>query len=161
MVPDKVRAVLETHGLELIEFEPGSTPTAPTAARALGVRVGQIAKSMLFVGRDRRCYLVVCPGDRKVSSSKLKKVVGVKARMGSPEETLEATGFLPGGVCPFGVEGLEILVDDALRNYPAIYPAAGTDSSAVVMTFPQLAAVTGGRICDLTVEPAGEPKEEE
>jgi prolyl-tRNA editing enzyme YbaK/EbsC (Cys-tRNA(Pro) deacylase) len=150
MIPEKVRSSLQAHGLAAIEFEPGSTPTAPLAARALDVRVGQIAKSILLVGKDGRFYLAVCPGDRRISSSKLKKVIGVKTRMGNPEETLQATGFLPGGVCPFGLTDLPILLDEHLAEYERIYPAAGTDASAVEMTFPQLERVTGGRVCDLT-----------
>ncbi len=156
MIPQKVQAVLSKHGLRAVEFEPGSTPTSPLAARALGVRVGQIAKSILLVGKDGRCYLVVCPGDRKVSSSKLKRVIGVKTRMGSAEETRAATGFQPGGVCPFGLEGLPIYLDEHLREYGTIYPAAGTDASAVAVTFDQLSRICGGTVADLTADPASE-----
>lgn len=156
MIPQKVQAVLARQGLEAIEFEPGSTPTAVTAAQALGVRVGQIAKSILLVDRDRRCFMVVCPGDRKVSSSKVKRVIGVKTRMGSAEETRQATGFLPGGVCPFGLDGLAIWVDEHLRDYATIYPAAGTDASAVPMTYGQLLQICGGRSGDLTADPLNE-----
>ncbi len=156
MIPQKVQEALTQHGLQAIEFEPGSTPTAVTAARALGVRVGQIAKSILLVGRDGRCCMVVCPGDRKVSSSKVKRAIGMKTRMGSAEETRQATGFMPGGVCPFGLDGLPIYVDEHLREYGTIYPAAGTDASAVPMTYEQLLRVCGGRSGDLTADPAEE-----
>jgi prolyl-tRNA editing enzyme YbaK/EbsC (Cys-tRNA(Pro) deacylase) len=151
MIPEKVQKVLKQNSLEAIEFEQGSTPTAPLAARALGVSVGQIAKSLLFVGKNKRYYLVVCPGDRKVSSSKLKNAVNIKTRMSNSEETLQATGYLPGGVCPFGIEGIEILLDRHLQRHETIYPAAGTDASGVPMTFDVLENITGGRICDLTV----------
>jgi len=104
MIPDKVRAVLEVHNLEAVEFEEGSTSTARDAAEKLGVSVGQIAKSLLFYGKNKLFFLVLCPGDRKISSSKLKAVLGVKSRMANAEETFQATGFHPGGVCPFGVE---------------------------------------------------------
>jgi len=51
MVPEKVRSVLEAHGLQALEFEPGSTPTAELAARRLGVATARIAKSLLFKTR--------------------------------------------------------------------------------------------------------------
>ncbi|MBN1835874.1 MAG: YbaK/EbsC family protein [Spirochaetales bacterium] len=152
MIPDKVRRILDAHGLQAIEFEEGSTPTAVLAAQKLGVEVGNIAKSLLFIGKDGRYFLVVCGGDRKVSNAKLKQVVGVKSRMAGAEEVRRLTGFPPGGVCPFGVEGLEILLDEHLRELDPIYPAAGTDSSGVPMSFAILQKITGGRVFDLTGE---------
>lgn len=149
MIPEKVRLVLERNGLKAIEFEEGSTPTAPLAAEKLGVTVGQIAKSLLFIGKDGSCALVVCPGDRRVSSSKLKAVLGFKTRMADAEETFRATGFRPGGVCPFAVDGIPILLDLELARYSVVYPAAGTDSSGVPMSFQQLQLITAARVCDL------------
>jgi prolyl-tRNA editing enzyme YbaK/EbsC (Cys-tRNA(Pro) deacylase) len=158
MLPEKVQRVLEAHNLKAIEFEEGSTPTSVLAARQLGVAVGNIAKSLLFLGKDGRYRLLVCPGDRKVSNAKLKAALGVKSRMASAEETLGATGFKPGGVCPFGVEGIEILLDGSLADYGTLYPAAGTDSSGVPLDFETLKRITGGRVCDCTQAP-GEPAE--
>jgi prolyl-tRNA editing enzyme YbaK/EbsC (Cys-tRNA(Pro) deacylase) len=152
MIPDRVREVLESNDLQAIEFEEGSTPTAVLAAEKLGVAVGNIAKSLLFVAKDGRYFMVVCAGDRKVANAKLKATIGVKTRMAGPEETFTATGFQPGGVCPFGIEGIEILLDLSLQNYDTIYPAAGTDSSGVPMSFEELGRITGGRLCDCTAE---------
>ena len=152
MIPEDVRSVLEKNSLKAIEFEQGSTPTAVLAAEKLGVRVGQIVKSLLFISKDKRCFMVLCPGDLKVSNSKLKAAVGAKTRMATSEETLTATGFQPGAVCPFGVQGVEILIDVHLQKYSTIYPAAGTDSSGVPMSFEQLRRITGGRLCDCTAE---------
>jgi prolyl-tRNA editing enzyme YbaK/EbsC (Cys-tRNA(Pro) deacylase) len=152
MIPGKVQKVLDTYGLKAIEFEEGSTPTALTAAEKLGVAVGNIAKSLLFIGKDGRYAMVVCPGDRRVSNAKLKQVLGVKTRMAGPEEVTRLTGFPPGGVCPFGVTGVEILLDQHLGSFETIYPAAGTDSSGVPMSFETLKAVTGGGVFDLTTE---------
>jgi prolyl-tRNA editing enzyme YbaK/EbsC (Cys-tRNA(Pro) deacylase) len=152
MIPEKVQKILEAHGLRAIEFEEGSTPTAPLAAQKLGVAVANIAKSLLFIGKDGRYFLVVCPGDRKVSNAKLKQVAGVKSRMAGAEEVRRLTGFPPGGVCPFGVEGVEILLDAHLQEFDTIYPAAGTDASGVPMSFETLEAITGGRVFDLTAE---------
>ncbi len=158
MIPESVSKQLAVHGLHAVEFEPGSTATSQLAAERFGVLVGQIAKSLLFLGKDGRYFILVCPGDRKVSSAKLKGALGVKTRMARHEETLAVTGFQPGGVCPFGIDrNIQILLDESLSQYQTIYPAAGTSASGVPMTFAQLVAITGGQVGDFTV---GEREEE-
>lgn len=155
MIPEKVSRILEKHGLGATEFAPGSTATSVLAAQQLGVAVGQIAKSLLFSGKDGRFFMVVCPGDRRLSSSKLKAVTGVKSRMATTEEALAATGFGPGGVCPFGIDAsIAIFIDKSLSEHATIYPAAGTDSSGVPMTFDRLVAITGGAVGDFLAENA-------
>jgi hypothetical protein len=52
-----------SRGLTAQEFAPGTTATSTLAAQQLGVKVGQIAKSLLFVGKDGRFFMVVSPGD--------------------------------------------------------------------------------------------------
>lgn len=156
MIPKKVREALETHGLAAVEFEPGSCATSILAAGRFGVEVSRIAKSLVFVGKDGRFFIVLCPGDRRISSSKLKAATGVKSRMATPDETLERTGFPPGGVCPFGVNGdIRIFVDSSLSRHSEIYPAAGTDSSGVPMSYVKLVEVTGGTTGDFLAEDAG------
>jgi prolyl-tRNA editing enzyme YbaK/EbsC (Cys-tRNA(Pro) deacylase) len=154
MIPRKVQDVLDRHGLVASVFEPGSTPTSPMAAAKLGVAVGQIAKSLLFVARDGRLCLVVCAGDRRVSNSRLKALIGGKSRMAGAEETLRATGYPPGGVCPFGLQGIPIYVDAGLRAHEAVYPACGDDASGVRTTYTQLLEITGGSPCDVCEEAA-------
>jgi prolyl-tRNA editing enzyme YbaK/EbsC (Cys-tRNA(Pro) deacylase) len=155
MIPEKVRTILDAHGLAAQEFSAGSTATSVLAAQQLGVTVGQIAKSLLFLGKDGRFFMVVCPGDKRLSNSKLKAVTGTKSRMASAEEAMSATGFGPGGVCPFGVDGgILLFIDRSLSSYQTIYPAAGTDSSGVPMTFDQLVSITGGTVGDFLAEPA-------
>ncbi len=152
MIPEGVSKQLAAHGLHAVEFEPGSTATSQLAAERFGVLVGQIAKSLLLLGKDGRYFMLLCPGDRKVSSAKLKAALGVKTRMARHEETLAVTGFQPGGVCPFGIDrNIQILLDESLAQYQTIYPAAGTSASGVPMTFAQLVAITGGQLGDFTV----------
>jgi len=150
MISAKVRRVLEAHGLEALEFEPGSTPTAELAARRIGVETARIAKSLLFKDKSGGFHMVVCPGDKRLSSSALKRVIGSRASMADADETERVTGYRPGGVCPFALEGVTILLDRELELYPTIYPAAGTDATGVPMTFAHLVEITGGRIVDLS-----------
>jgi prolyl-tRNA editing enzyme YbaK/EbsC (Cys-tRNA(Pro) deacylase) len=155
MIPEKVSRILETHGLGVKEFAPGSTATSVLAAQQLGVAVGQIAKSLLFSGKGGKYFMVVCPGNRRLSSSKLKAVTGVKSRMATTDEARSVTGFGPGGVCPFGIDAsIAIFIDKSLSEHATIYPAAGTDSSGVPMTFDRLVAITSGTVGDFLAENA-------
>ena len=151
-IPSKVQAFLEIHGLCALEFEPGSTPTAEAAAQRIGVPVGQIAKSILFKGKDGTFRLVVAAGDRKINSGALKRTTGAKHRMASAQETEVATGFLPGGVCPFGLEDapVKILLDVSLDEYDIVYPAAGTDATGVPLSPDYLRQITGGVKVEVT-----------
>lgn len=134
--------------LEIIQFD-ASTHTSALAAQALGVEVGQIAKSVLFVGKTKAA-LVVTSGDRRVSPGKVKQVVGEKVRLAQPDEVEALTGFSPGGVCPFGMSTpVSVLVDESLNRFPVVYAAAGTPASAIPVTVEQLVAATGGKLCDL------------
>ncbi len=146
-ISDRVQSVLDANNLQALTFEPGSTPTSEMAADKIGCAVGQIAKSMLFKGKDGVFRLFLCPGDLRVDNKKLKDLLGVKARMATAEETLTITGFQPGGVCPFAVEGIEIYIDLGLSNYQTIYPAAGTNGSGVPMSFKQLKQIVGATEC--------------
>jgi prolyl-tRNA editing enzyme YbaK/EbsC (Cys-tRNA(Pro) deacylase) len=151
MIPDKVKHVLDQNGLTALEFEPGSTPTAETAARRIGVTVGQIAKSILIIGKDGRYRMIVLAGDKKLSNGRLKVLLGVKTSMANAEQTFAATGFRPGGVCPFGVDGgISIYLDRSLAAYETIYPAAGTDATGVPVTFEKLREITAALPCDVT-----------
>jgi len=146
MVPEKVRSILSAHGLETLEYEPGSTPTVELAARRLGVEPARIAKSLLFKSKAGAFVLVVCPGDKRIPSGVLKRLVGSKVSMTDADETERVTGFRPGGVCPFGLEGVEILLDRDLGLYETVFPAAGNDATGVRTTLAELARVTGGRV---------------
>ncbi|MFT7671637.1 MAG: prolyl-tRNA editing enzyme YbaK/EbsC (Cys-tRNA(Pro) deacylase) [Gammaproteobacteria bacterium] len=149
MIPHKVKKILLENNLEALEFEAGSTPTSEMAAAKIDCEVGQIAKSMLFKGKDGLFRLIVCPGDKRVDNKKLKNALGVKARFATVEETADQTGFKPGGVCPFGLEGLPILIDQSLARFEVIYPAAGNDASAVTVGFDQLTKLIGAEVCDV------------
>ena len=104
------------------------------------------ASPALYATLARRGYFNV---QELLTFRKLKSVLGGKMRMASAEETLAVTGFRPGGVCPFGLEGIDVCIDAKLGTYETIYPAAGTDGSGVPMTFGQLCEITSGRICDV------------
>jgi Cys-tRNA(Pro) deacylase len=136
--------------LEVIEFEEGSTKTAQMAADQLGVEVGQIAKSILFV-TEKGPVLVVTSGDVKVNSSKFKKIVGEKPKIAAYEQCEEITGFKPGGVCPFALKNpIRIFIDKSMERFDVVYAAAGTANTAVPITVEELMMITKGELVDFT-----------
>ncbi len=151
MIPEKVAGILSQHGLEALEFEEGSTPTAETAAARIGVAVGSIAKSILMRGKDGVYRLFVLAGDMRISSKKVKLLTGVKHSMSNGEETFAVTGFRPGGVCPFGLEGVQIYLDKSLKSYETVYPAAGNDATGVPIGYEKLLTITDARECDVAM----------
>ena len=99
-----------------------STRTAQEAADAVGVDVGQIVKSLVFVDESGP-LLCLCAGDRRVDTAKL----GENVRQARGEEVREATGFAIGGVPPLGHERpVRTVVDASLRRFETVWCAGGT-----------------------------------
>lgn len=122
-----------------------NTATVELAAAALGKEPGEIAKTLAFELKDGSTIVVVVMGTARVDNQKYKKFFGCKASMLSLEKTAEKTGHPVGGVCPFGLkEGVRIYLDESLKKYEVVYPAAGTANSAVPFTIAELEAATGG-----------------
>jgi len=141
---ERVRAYFQTLGIEdkIQEFSVSSA-TVELAAQALGVAGARIAKSLSFK-LDDRTILVVAAGDAKVDNSKYKAAFGGKAKMLTAEEAVERIGHAVGGVCPFAVnEGVEIYLDQSMRRFETVYPAAGSSNSAVEMTCEELEKFSG------------------
>jgi prolyl-tRNA editing enzyme YbaK/EbsC (Cys-tRNA(Pro) deacylase) len=148
----EVAAWLTDRQVEVRWFE-DPTPTAESAARAVGCSPAEIAKSILFILAGRP-VLVVTSGDTKVASGLLKQAMGLagKVRLPAAEEVEEATGYSPGGVCPFLLpEDLAVLLDNSLWRFSIVYPAAGDDHSAVPLPPDRLLALTGGRKVEVCV----------
>src|SRR3982751_6183590 len=101
---ESVRTWLAEHApdLRLIEAA-GSTATVDTAAEALGVEPGRIAKT-LAIRAGEHLFLLVARGDARLDNRKCKDELGARPRMLGAEETLELTGHPVGGVCPFGLK---------------------------------------------------------
>ena len=140
------------HVIELKE----STATVALAAEALGVEPGMIAKTMSFL-QGEQPVLILTEGTAKVDNRKYKDTFHVKAKMIPFEQVEEVTGHAPGGVCPFGIkDGIEVYLDESLKRFETVYPAAGDDHSAVRLTIPELEEVSGAKgWVDVCREPGG------
>lgn len=136
---ESVRENLAAKGLadRILEFEESSA-TVAEAARDLGCEPARIAKTMAFVTGEGP-VLVVMAGDAKVDNPRYKARFHGKAMMVRPEELVQAVGHPMGGVCPFAVaDGVPVYLDESLRRFAEVYPAAGTASSAVRLTVAEL-----------------------
>ena len=126
----------------IIELEESSA-TVQLAAEALGVEPGMIAKTMSFLV-DGEPILILTEGTAKVDNRKYKDLFHVKAKMIPFGEVEEYIGHAPGGVCPFGIkEGITVYLDESLKRFETVYPAAGNDHSAVRLTIAELEDVAG------------------
>ena len=120
-----------------------STATVAEAADALGVEPGMIAKTMSFL-LDDQPILILTEGPARVENRKYKDTFHIKAKMIPFEEVEQWIGHAPGGVCPFGInDGVKVYLDESLRRFETVYPAAGDDHSAVKLTIPELEEVAG------------------
>ena len=126
----------------VIELE-DSSATVQLAAQALGVAPGMIAKTMSFlIGEE--AILILTEGTAKVDNRKYKDTFHMKAKMIPFEEVENWIGHAPGGVCPFGIkEGIKVYLDESLKQFDTVYPAAGNDHSAVKLTIAELEEVAG------------------
>jgi prolyl-tRNA editing enzyme YbaK/EbsC (Cys-tRNA(Pro) deacylase) len=147
---ESVRAWLTEHApdLRLIEVEE-STATVETAAKALGVEPGRIAKTLAVRAGDH-LFLLCTRGDARLDNRKSKDEFGARPRMLGAEETLELTGHPVGGVCPFGLKTpLPVYLDVSLRNFDVVYPAGGSLNTSVEVPTERLFDLVAERWVDL------------
>ena len=136
---DKARAHLKKHGLEdrIMELTVSSA-TVALAAEALGCEPARIAKTLSFEHGDG-AILVLAAGDARIDNPKFKAQFGVKARMLAADRVEPLIGHAIGGVCPFGVNpGIPVYLDESLRAFDVVYPAAGNSASGVRLTVEEL-----------------------
>ncbi len=134
-----VRAYFGELGIEgrIREFE-ASSATVDLAAVAVGVEGARIAKSLSFKVDEEAIVLVVA-GDAKVDNSAYKKQFHAKAKMLTHEEAHQRIGHDVGGVCPFALPAdVRTYLDVSLRRFETVFPAAGSDHSAIELTCDEL-----------------------
>jgi prolyl-tRNA editing enzyme YbaK/EbsC (Cys-tRNA(Pro) deacylase) len=119
---DRLVKRLADRGLADIEVRSltDSARTAELAAQALGVEVGQIVKSLVFL-RDGEPVMVLCAGDRTVDAKRL------GLQRADADRVREVTGFSIGGIPPLGHDSeLDTTIDESLRRFDVVWAAAGT-----------------------------------
>ncbi len=141
------------HEVEVRRF-PEGTKTAGDAARAIGCEVGQIVKSLVFVG-DGRPVLALTSGANRVDTGRLAELASASSvRRATPEEARAATGFAVGGTPPFGhPEPVATFLDRDLLGYGEIWAAAGTPDAVFRTTPDELLRASRAEVADLKESP--------
>jgi prolyl-tRNA editing enzyme YbaK/EbsC (Cys-tRNA(Pro) deacylase) len=124
--------------------------TSQEAADALGVSLGQIAKSVVFRRRaDDEAVLVIASGDRRVDEHKLAALAGAVGRADAAFVKAR-TGFTIGGVSPVGLAGTPLmLIDRELLRFDVIWAAAGHPNGVFRLSPMELQALTGASLADV------------
>lgn len=136
---EKAKEFLESKNLgdKIIVLDEKSA-TVEQAANALGVTEAEIAKTLSFIV-DEKPILIVLDGTARIDNKKYRQTFHTKARMIPFDLVEELTGHEVGGVCPFGVnDNINIYLDESLRNYEKVYPAAGNDHTAIALSLEEL-----------------------
>ena len=155
MHPTVARVVFaaEVAGLtiEPVEFAE-KTRTAEEAAHAIGVEVGQIVKSLVFVLGDEVIVALVS-GSNRLDGAALAEAAGKPGtKVGRPDADAvrTATGYAIGGIPPFGhAESIPTFVDEDLLQYALVWAAAGTPNHNFAIKPSELVRVSGGTVCRL------------
>jgi prolyl-tRNA editing enzyme YbaK/EbsC (Cys-tRNA(Pro) deacylase) len=145
----KVQDVLLSLGFSCQVMEmPQTTRSAAEAAEAIGCKVEQIAKSLLFKTRQTgKPVLVIASGINRVKEKKIETVLGERLDKADADFVREHTGFAIGGVPPVGhASSFDIFIDEDLLQHQDIWAAAGTPFAVFRLTPEDLVKMTGGRV---------------
>lgn len=136
---ERAKRHLEKYNMaDRIQLFDVSSATVALAAQALGCEEARIAKTLSFDTPDGS-VLIVAAGDARVNNGKFKVFFGCKANMIPSSEVEEKIGHAVGGVCAFGIkEGVRVYLDESLKRFDTVFPACGTDNSAIELTIPEL-----------------------
>jgi prolyl-tRNA editing enzyme YbaK/EbsC (Cys-tRNA(Pro) deacylase) len=146
----RVQVALRERGLgaEVIELQ-ASARTASDAARACGVEVGQIVKSLVFLAGDEP-ILALVSGANQADETRLGTLLGRPVRRADAAAVRAATGFAIGGVPPVGHPGaLRTYIDRDLLAHQRLIAAAGTPHAVFPLTPAELCRISGGEVVDL------------
>lgn len=141
-------------GADAIRHIPDGARTAAEAAAALGVDVGAIANSLVFVARtadNTEPLLVMTSGGHRVDTVALAARIGVTTiDRATPEMVRSATGQAIGGVAPVGHPvPLRTIVDPVLETFPEIWAAAGHSHAVFPLSYDELVRITGGTVVEV------------
>jgi Cys-tRNA(Pro) deacylase len=147
---ERVSEYLRQMGVEArVEEFPEGTPTAADAARAVGAKLGQIVKSLVF-DCGGRWVVALIPGDRRADAAKIARAAGTpKAKIASPEQVEKATGFVAGAVAPFPLPRVDrVFIDRNLLSHKRLWVGAGSPSHMAEVSSGDLVRLSRGQVMD-------------
>ena len=148
---ERVASALRAAAIDATVQEfPQGTPTAEDAARAVGCRLDQIVKTVVFVC-DGEYVLALVPGDRRADERKIAVAMGAReVRVARADEVVEATGFEPGAVAPFPRRDVvAVLIERTLLQHQRVWIGAGSPRHMAVLAPADLQSLAGARGADL------------
>jgi Cys-tRNA(Pro) deacylase len=151
---ERVAACVREAGVEArIEEFDGGTPTAEAAAQAVGSKLEQIVKSLVF-DCDGRPFVVLVPGNRRADSRKIARATGARrAKIVGPEEVQALTGFAAGAVAPFPLPKIErVLVDRQVLVHERVWIGAGSPRHMAMIAPADLVRLAKAEPMDAVVE---------
>lgn len=152
---ERVAAFLRQAGVEarIEQFDAG-TPTAEDAARAVGCKLEQIVKSLVF-DCDGRSVLVMVPGDRRADSRKVARASGCRrAQIAGPDQVHSVTGFAPGAVAPFPLPKVDrVLVDRQVLVHDRVWVGAGSPTHMATLAPTDLVRLAKAEPMDAVADP--------
>lgn len=150
--PQKVQDALKTLGFanQVVELQ-STTRTSADAAQAVGCTVEQIAKSIVFKGKQtQKPILVIASGRNRVNEKRIEELISEPLGKADADYVRKHTGFVIGGVPPVGhLETLEIFIDEDLLRYAEIWAAAGSPNAVFKLTPSELIQMTSGRVVSI------------
>ena len=147
----RVRQALSVAGVSSeIRRLDDSARTAKEAAAALGIEVGQIASSLVFISSGNP-ILVIASGAHRVDTHRLATMLDVaEVNKANADDVRAATGFAIGGVAPVGhPEPLRTIVDVALSSYDVVWAAGGHPHCVFPTSYDELLRITGGEAAEV------------
>lgn len=150
---ERVQQALQDLGLSYqVQQLPQSTRTAEAAAEAVGCRLGQIVKSLLFEDLSaHQPILILTSGENQVDEELVSTSLGQQIQLASPDFVRRKTGFAIGGVAPVGLrEDIPTYIDQDLLSFPAVWAAAGSPRAVFQIHPQELVRATGGKVIQVS-----------
>ena len=145
----KIQDLLNSLGYDLTVIEHAeSTRTAQEAADRAGCELGQIVKSLIFKGKEsNKPILVLTSGTNRVDEKRISEYAGETIGKADADFARAVTGFVIGGVPPFGhIQKIETYIDEDFLQYEKIWAAAGTPNAIFELPINVLQKITEGRV---------------
>tara|TARA_Y100000591_G_C21840243_1_gene705112 strand:+ start:99 stop:554 length:456 start_codon:yes stop_codon:yes gene_type:complete len=141
------------HGEQVVELT-DTARSALDASKALGVPVGAIVKTLIFViQNDEGITPIVCliSGDMLCDTDQITEILNIDGKVKRPDANTvkDLTGYSIGGVSPIGLPSdISIIMDSALERFNKIWSAAGHTHCVFPATFDRLKELTRAQISD-------------
>ena len=121
----------------IIKFDTSSA-TVELAAEAVGCKPEFIIKTLAFMVKEEP-ILILLAGSARIDNAKFRKTFHCKTKMMNEEQLFNFIGHPAGGVFPFGLKTqVPVYIDESIRSLDWVYPAAGTENTAVRMNVQEL-----------------------